>query len=218
MFFYVQGPNKHDLMPLEQIFDRRDIKETAPIKASKTLDLEQLQLHDNTLKETSQKNPQSSAASYAYQAIEKLPDNGPALFARQIMASPVVSLTASMTVDQALKLFQTKRLRHLPVISSAGKVTGMVSDRDILEYMAGLHERYKKNPLPHRTSDKVEQLMQSPVLTASLETDIRYIARLFVEQRVGAMPIVYDGELKGIITRSDILHAVMNHYQLELWI
>jgi len=217
MFFYIQGPNKHDLMPLERIFDRREIKKTAAINPSKVIETNG-EIDAEQRHQTAQKHPQSLVAEDAYQAIDKLPVDGPALFAYQIMTTPVVTLTSSMTIEQALKHFQTKRLRHLPVVSSAGKVTGIVSDRDILHYMAGFYDSDQKNPAPHKLGDKVEQLMQSPVLTASQQTDVRYIARLFVERRVGAMPIVNDGELKGIITRSDILHAVMSHYELELWI
>ncbi len=59
--------------------------------------------------------------------------------------------------------------------------------------------------------------MTPRVLTASVDTDVRYIARLFAEQHIGAMPVAKEGELKGIITRSDLLGAVMRHYGLELW-
>jgi len=213
MFFYIQGPNQHDLMPLDKVFQQRAVNKTGQIKKNKTIDAKQEH-------QTAQEHHQSFSASaeYVYQAIDKLPEDVPALYAHQIMTAPVVTLTASMTVDHVLTLFQTKRFRHLPVVSTDGKVTGMVSDRDLLQYMAGLQESYQKNLAPHKTSDKVELLMQSPVLTASKETDVRYIARLFVERRVGAMPIVADGELQGMITRSDILHAVMSHYELELWI
>jgi len=60
--------------------------------------------------------------------------------------------------------------------------------------------------------------MTPEVLTASTDTDIRYIARLFVERRIGAMPIVRNNKLAGIITRSDILSAVMRHFNLEIWV
>jgi len=216
MFFYVQGPNKHELMPLERIFDRHVVNKTEAIKATKAIDPKQV--HGVTQEQTAQKHPPSFSAGDAYQAVDKLSEDGRVLFAYQIMTAPVVSLTAAMTVNQALKIFQSKRFRHLPVISSTGKVAGMVSDRDVLQYMAGLHDHLQKTSAPHKTSDKVEHLMQSPVITAGMKTDIRYIARLFVEQHIGAVPVVSDGELKGMITRSDILRAVMNHYELELWI
>jgi len=211
MFFYIQGPNQHDLMPLDKVFQQRVVNKTEKIKKNKTVD----EKRDH---QTAQKHHQLFSAEYAYQAIDELPEDVPALYAYQVMTTPVVTVTSAMTVEHALTLFQTKRFRHLPVISADGRVTGMVSDRDLLQYLAGLQKTYQKNLAPHKASDKVEMLMQSPVLTASKETDLRYIARLFVERRVGAMPIVADGGLEGMITRSDILHAVMSHYELELWI
>jgi len=55
----------------------------------------------------------------------------------------------------------------------------------------------------------IESIMISPVLSAGLNTDARHIARLFVEQRIGAMPVADQGQLLGIITRSDILNHGM---------
>ncbi len=60
--------------------------------------------------------------------------------------------------------------------------------------------------------------MKDHVLSASADTDARYIARLFVEQRIGALPMMNDQQrLAGMITRSDILKAVMIHFDLSLW-
>ena len=212
MFFYVQGPNKHDLMPLERIFDKRIVNKTEDIKKSQTV--APRQLHDTG--ESNQHQP-SSEANTAYQAIDRLSDDRPALFASQVMTFPVDTLTADMSIDHAITLFKNRRLRHLPIVSRQGKVTGMLSDRDILQYMTGLLLVEQASMQVPKADDRVEQLMQSPVLTAVGNTDIRYIARLFVERRIGAMPIVADGKLIGIISRSDILQAVTNHFELELW-
>jgi len=211
MFFYVQGPNKHDLMPLETIINRREVKRTAAIKKTDAVDAEQIQ-------QPRQKHQRSHAANDVYQAIEQLPEDNAALFACQIMTTPVMTLMSSTTIDHALKLFQKKRFRHLPVVSSNEKVIGMISDRDVLQYIAGVQEGDQINTRQHTRSARVELLMNSPVITASERTDVRYIARVFVERRVGAMPIVLDGELRGMVTRSDILHAVMSHYGIQLWI
>ena len=110
------------------------------------------------------------------------------------------------------QLFKDNTFHHLPVVSLYGEVMGMISDRDILEYMAGSNE--KNNHI----SIRVEQLMTSPVITAALQTDLRYIARLFHEQHISAIPIVDDGKLRGIITRRDLLHSIIKHYEIEFWV
>lgn len=213
MFFYVQGPNKHDLMPLERIFDKRIVNKTEGVKKSQTV--APRQLHDTG--ESYQHQP-SSEASKAYKTIDRLPADEPALVASQMMTSPVATLAADMRVEHAITLFNTRQFRHLPVVSAQRKVIGILSDRDILQYLTGMPLAGQASvPVP-QAGDRVDQLMQSPVLTAVENTDIRYIARLFVERRIGAMPIVADGKLTGIISRSDILQAVMNHYELELWV
>ena len=132
------------------------------------------------------------------------------------MVSRVESLDSQATVDEALNRFQTKKTRHLPVVSAAGLLVGMVSDRDIFRHLSGVTEDYQFQAQQVKP-EQVGLFMKSPVLTASEDTDVRYIARLFVEQRIGALPIVSDGELKGIVTRSDVLKAVMRHFVLELW-
>ncbi|HHH48904.1 MAG TPA: CBS domain-containing protein [Gammaproteobacteria bacterium] len=152
----------------------------------------------------------------AYQSVEQLPQSRAALHAEQIMRSPVVTLAPEASVDEALALFRRRQVRHLPVVSADGQLVGMVSDRDILGHLAGVTENYRRQD-PQDGSTPVAGVMKSPVLTASPDTDVRYIARLFVEQRIGALPIVTDGELAGIIARSDVLSAVMRHYVLELW-
>ncbi len=156
-------------------------------------------------------------AHLAYQSIDKLPQDSPALFANQVMISPVITLTIQAAINEAIKLFQANQFRHVPVLSSEGAVAGMISERDILRYLGGVTESYEKRKTQGTPSQRVTQLMQSRVLTASADTDVRYIARLFVDRRVGAMPIVTAGKLVGIITRSDILRAVMRHFELELW-
>ena len=139
------------------------------------------------------------------------------MFVRDCMSSPVVTVTPEMTLNEAVRLFQKSQFRHLPVISETGMLVGMVSDRDVLHYVSGLGEDYQPT-VPHNLNDHVERVMKTPVLTASQDTDVRHIARLFVSQHVGAMPIVREGALKGIITRNDILKAVMSNFIVELWV
>ena len=50
---------------------------------------------------------------------------------RDIMASPVISVDATLTVDKALGIMTERRIRHLPVLDREGQLTGIVSIGDL---------------------------------------------------------------------------------------
>ncbi|MHB1053604.1 MAG: CBS domain-containing protein [Thiobacillus sp.] len=207
--FQIYALNAHELMPLNKVFKRPGVEKTAAIVAEHPIG-------DMDHPDASEQHDRQTPAEQAYRAIEQLTERPLALLAEQVMTSPVVILTPEASITEALRQFQKNAFRHIPVVTSAGRLVGIVSDRDILRYLAGLSESYQQQ-IPHTRDARVEQLMTPQVLTASADTDIRHIARLFVEQHIGAMPIVKNGKLEGIITRSDVLGTVMRHYALELW-
>lgn len=144
----------------------------------------------------------------------------PALRARQIMTSPVVTLTPETPLEKAWELIRDQRFRHMPVLSTEKKLVGILSDRDILRessHTYGLASALsEEEPLEKKT---VSQLMKTKVLTAGPNTEIRKIVRAMFVERIGAMPIVDNEDLLvGIITRSDILRALITHAPLDLWV
>jgi len=209
MTFIIQGLNGIEAQPVGKLFKPTGVTKIEALATVHPIDEKE---HHTA----AEKHGQQAAAEGAYRAVDELPVAGTVLFAERIMSSPVVTLTVGMTIDNALPLFQKRQFRHLPVISAEGMLVGILSDRDILRYVGGLSENYQPQ-VQHKLSEGVERLMKTPVLTASHDTDVRYIARLFVDQRVGAMPIVRERALVGIISRSDILKSVMSNLVLELW-
>lgn len=128
---------------------------------------------------------------------------------RQIMSQPVVHLLGEASVAEALQLLQKGRMRHLPVTSEKGQVIGVISQRDVLLTQA------RRIELKETT---VALVMTREVLTARPDAGIREVARTMLEARVGSLPIVEEGgALVGIVTRSDILRAIVQHAPLELW-
>jgi len=209
MTFYVQGLNGHELMPLVKIFKEPVVEKTEAIVPKRAI-------NEKEHHKGSSKHEQPQHAAQAYQTVRQLPQIQTVVLADQIMSSPVVTLSPQSTVDEALALFRARQVRHLPIVSPTGLLVGIISERDVLRHLGGVAENYQQQAKPNR-DERVVLLMKSPVLTASRDTDVRYITRLFVEQRVGALPIVSDDGLKGIITRCDVLIAVMRHFVLELW-
>ncbi len=137
---------------------------------------------------------------------EPIPERSKAISVDKIMSDQVITITKDQTIAEAGRIFEEHRFRHIPVLSSPdGKLIGVFSDRN---YLAA-----RDLSLP------VESCMATTVLTARPETEIRRVAEVMFEERIGAMPVLQDdGSLVGIVTRSDILCALVHHAPLEIWV
>jgi len=157
-------------------------------------------------------------AQEAYrQIIDDIPSE-PVITAAQIMSSPAITINSQVSIRNAISVFKQHKCKHLPVIDNTDNLLGMISDRDLLHYTSVLTRTFDiKNP-DYNIDNSVMDIMMSPVLTATTETDVRYISQLFVKQHIGALPVMEQHLVVGIISRTDILRAVMNHFKLELWV
>jgi len=202
MTFYVEGRTKHELMTTNKLFKERQVDKTEGVDSGYKIIQKRINLPENN---------NAKLAKHSYQQVEHfIVADKPVVFAEQIMSSPVVTLSPDNSVEQAFKLFNKHKFRHVPVTTSDYKLQGIISDRDILRILGSTSEE--------NSNSKISDVMISEVLTASRKTDIRYITRLFVENRIGSMPVMDERKLVGMITRSDILNAILNHYELELWV
>ena len=149
---------------------------------------------------------------YAQHSLQEPDPRTPALRVEQIMSPKVESLPPAALLRDAHTLFRSRRYRHVPVIDSDGRLRGIISDRDILAQQAA-------DGGPFSWSLPLEQVMKRHVLTSRRETDIRMAARVLFEERIGCLPVCEDsGRVVGILTRSDILRAIIQNAPLQLWI
>lgn len=207
--FIVYGPGITDPVPLEKLFAQPTVENPGIVSPKQPIKREKGAYQ--TLSAY-----QSTQVKKRYQTGEIVDGQHPCLRASQIMTAPVASLQAHATALEALNMLDSNEFQHIPVMSLDNQLVGMISDRDIVHCMCGsgtvcVHCSGKKQEI------LVDRFMKDSVLTASMDTDARHIARLFVEQRIGAIPVVENRHLTGIISRSDILRAVMRHFDLNLW-
>ncbi len=109
-------------------------------------------------------------------------------------------LTASpgMTVARVRLLMIEGHTRSIPVLED-GKLVGVITDRDIAF----------SDPTPDTT---VGMLMTREVIAVSPRSSIQEAARVLLECEVEGLPVVEDGKLVGIITRSDILKTFAGEF------
>jgi acetoin utilization protein AcuB len=147
---------------------------------------------------------------------QMLPDElerGPLIHAAQIMSRPVTVLHQDTPVAQAWKTLQEIRVYQAPVINDASRLVGMVSEREMLTVIDLDGDRVLEN-LRRRVAD----VMTTPVVTAGPVTELRRIAAVMLEGGFTAIPIVSDSQkIVGIVSRTDVLRAVMADPPLSLW-
>lgn len=167
-----------------------------------------------------QENPASSLESEAVAAYRKTAQLerqiGPILHARQIMTYPVLSAFSTDSVQSAWNILETKGIRHLPILSKSADarifIAGIISEKDFYRDTAIPANPGEREKLP------IGAVMRTPVLIADPLTDIRRIARLMFERHIGCVPVAgEDGSLQGMVTRSDILRALINHPSFSIW-
>jgi CBS domain-containing protein len=141
--------------------------------------------------------------------------------ARDIMISPVSTVSPATLVREVAQLFLHKRISGAPVVDDNGKLVGMVSEGDLLhraEAGTGRRRSWWLSLLTQKgtlASDYVREhgrtvadVMSHKLITASPETPVREIARLLEKNCIKRVPIADSGELVGIVSRANLIQAV----------
>jgi acetoin utilization protein AcuB len=166
--------------------------------------------------------PRTKGASFfqarLYEQVQAASQASPStLVARDIMATPVTTLPLTASLAQAWELVKNTRFRHIPIHSQKGALVGILSDRDLSRGTVDSASAGIKGSA-YLAKVTIENFVSHPVLVAAPEATILAIARVLLEERIGAIPVVsQDKELLGMITRSDILRVIVSHPNFEQW-
>jgi acetoin utilization protein AcuB len=130
------------------------------------------------------------------------------------MKHPVVTVKPRDSARHAREVMEKHRVNQLPVVVD-GHLVGIVTDRDLRDAFPSVFElaeatgRHRRAPGTDPAAIPVEDVMTRDVLTLAPAAFIADAARLMRRQRVGAIPIVDGRRLVGIVTRSDLLDALV---------
>jgi CBS domain-containing membrane protein len=126
-----------------------------------------------------------------------------------VMRREVVTVTAREKLDFTQDIMNLGRVRHLPVLDDRQRVVGIISHRDLLAAaMTQVLDFDSKSRRTFLRSIEVGEVMAKDVVTVGPETSLGDVARIFVERKIGCVPVVAaNGELLGLATESDLLAA-----------
>ena len=134
----------------------------------------------------------------------------PATTVKDWMRPVVHAVRPRDTIEHARELCERHRVNQLPVVTN-GVLTGIVTDRDLRDAFPSLDEQAKHPDRSHTktASIPVEEVMTANVLTIGEDDPIEVAAAVLKRERIGALPVVRAGHVVGMLTRSDLLGALV---------
>ena len=146
--------------------------------------------------------------------------------AKDIMTREVITISPDTEIAQAAKLLLTNRINGVPVINDAGKLVGILCQRELII-------QHKNIPIPSLftlldgfisltsskkldkevekiAATKVADAMTANPITVNSDTGIADVATLMVEKSYHTLPVVDAGNQVGILGKEDVLKTLIS--------
>jgi CBS domain-containing protein len=117
---------------------------------------------------------------------------------RDIMTSPVVTVTPGTPLKDVAGLLVERAINAVPVVDAAGRLCGIVSEADLLT----LETASSRGSPPHTA----REVMSQSVYTLAEDTDAA--ARMMLRHGLKSVPVVAGDRVVGIVARRDLLRLV----------
>jgi CBS domain-containing protein len=115
--------------------------------------------------------------------------------AKDIMTTDLITIREDASVKDVIKILVRNRISGLPVVSDDMDIVGLVTEKDVLSMLYNRDAKIKS----------VADLMTSDVTCFDENDDLISIFRGLVENNFRRVPILSQGKLVGIISRTDII-------------
>lgn len=142
--------------------------------------------------------------------------------ARDVMTSPVFTVSADTLVSEIAELLLEKRISAVPVVDQNDRVIGLVSEGDLLRRSETGTGRRRSNWLQlvldrnvsaadfvKTHGSRASDVMSRDVVTVSPDTDLAEIAALLEQRGIKRVPVVENDRILGIVSRANLLHGLV---------
>lgn len=125
-----------------------------------------------------------------------------------IMTTDLVTIGVDDNLDTARKLMHDRNIRHLPVVDAAGDLVGLITITNVLAATDSFLR--DDDSRLHPDQIQVSDVMVTDVITVDEHAGIRTAAMFLEKHRIGCLPVVTNGELRGIVTDTDFVGVAIN--------
>jgi CBS domain-containing protein len=147
------------------------------------------------------------------------------MLARDIMTKTVITVGADEKVDKVAQILLENKISGVPVIDENRHVLGVISEKDLVIKASELKVPFYvtlfdsiiflENPIHFNntikkfTALKVKDAMTKEAVTVEEDMELDDIVQLMQKKQVNRVPVIRNNKLVGIISRNDVLKAVV---------
>ena len=132
------------------------------------------------------------------------------MLVKQRMTAHPITITTDTPVSEALSFMRQNNIRRFPVLDKKGELAGIVSEKDLLYASPSPATSLSVYEVGYLlTKLKVKRVMTKDVITVEANAPIEEAARIMVDNKIGGLPVMEDGELVGIVTETDIFTTIL---------
>jgi CBS domain-containing protein len=141
------------------------------------------------------------------------------------MRTDLQTFSADDSVEEAMRVLVDRDLDAAPVIDADGKLVGILSNTDLIVQETQLHyptllsilgasieigHKRFADELTKALASKVGDVMTTDPLTCVGSDTVEAVATLMHDHNIAQVPVVDDGRLVGLVSRNDILRAIVS--------
>jgi nucleotide-binding universal stress UspA family protein/predicted transcriptional regulator len=135
---------------------------------------------------------------------------------RDVMTRDLTTVGADESLIVAIRKLLRRRVSGAPVVDADGALVGVLSEADLLEWQSKLAETLiaegalEASEYARRlATETVRSVMAHPATTVPETASVLEVIGLFRDRGLGRLPVVSEGKLVGIVTRSDVLWTML---------
>jgi CBS domain-containing protein len=127
------------------------------------------------------------------------------------MSKKIVTAPSDMSIGAAARSMINHGFRRLPVLRD-NVLIGIITASDIMRFLGSgdMFDRLVTGNAREVFEVSVSTLIKRDIIFTTSDVDLGEAANVMLDKDVGSLPVLEEGELKGIITERDIVRAMAN--------